>query len=119
MMGHCYCMDCRKASGAGFIPFIGFHRSQVQLTGPAQAHTLPVGPGREATRNFCPDCGGLVFGGKPDSDDSINLYAGSLDEPSLFRPTIAIFARNRPSWAPIPDGLKVFDALPSAGDPER
>ena len=111
-MGHCYCADCRKASGAGFIPFICFNRSQVKLTGQFKAHTTPVGNGREATRNFCLICGGLVFGGKPDSDASINLYAGSLDEPALFRPTVAIFARGKPDWAPIPDGLKVFAGLP-------
>ncbi|MBV8794858.1 MAG: aldehyde-activating protein, partial [Hyphomicrobiales bacterium] len=22
--GHCYCADCRRASGSGFIPFMGF-----------------------------------------------------------------------------------------------
>ena len=21
--GHCYCVDCRRASGSGFIPFMG------------------------------------------------------------------------------------------------
>jgi hypothetical protein len=25
-----------------------------------------------------------------------------------------IFARSRPAWAPLPDGLKVFDELPPA-----
>ena len=24
MAGHCYCADCRKASGSGFIPFMGY-----------------------------------------------------------------------------------------------
>jgi hypothetical protein len=23
-MGNCYCADCRKASGSGFIPFMGY-----------------------------------------------------------------------------------------------
>ena len=22
--GHCYCVDCRRASGSGFVPFMGF-----------------------------------------------------------------------------------------------
>jgi hypothetical protein len=31
--GHCYCADCRKASGSGFIPFMGFASSAVQFSG--------------------------------------------------------------------------------------
>jgi len=63
-------------------------------------------------RNFCPVCGGLVFGGEVGKDDSHTIYAGSLDDPSSFRPSIAIFTRNRPAWAVIPPGLTPFDALP-------
>jgi hypothetical protein len=65
-------------------------------------------------RNSCAVCGGLVFGGEIGVSDSFTIYAGSLDEPQAFRPTIAIFTRNRPDWAFIPPGLRVFDEQPSA-----
>jgi len=66
-----------------------------------------------ATREFaCPVCGGLVFGGRVGRDDSFTIYAGSLDDPSLFRPQVAIFTRGRPEWAVIPAGLKVYAGLP-------
>jgi hypothetical protein len=63
-------------------------------------------------RNFCPACGGLVFGGEIGRDESHTLYAGSLDDPGLFRPTLAIFVRDRPQWAPLPPGLTLFDEMP-------
>ncbi|MFX8601233.1 GFA family protein, partial [Acinetobacter baumannii] len=66
----------------------------------------------EAVRNFCPACGGLVFGGVVGEDLSHTIYAGSLDDPSAFKPTIAIFARDRPHWAPLPPGLTVFETMP-------
>jgi len=53
-----------------------------------------------------------VFGGTVGMDDSFTIYAGSLDDPSLFRPRIAIFTRGRPEWAMIPPGLKVYERLP-------
>lgn len=31
--GHCYSVDCRKASGSGFIPFLGVARSDVRFSG--------------------------------------------------------------------------------------
>jgi hypothetical protein len=40
------------------------------------------------------------------------IYAGSLDDPSNFHPTIAIFAASRPHWAIIPHDVTVFDRMP-------
>ena len=34
--GHCYCTDCQKASGSGFIPFMGFTAGAVRFTGAAK-----------------------------------------------------------------------------------
>ena len=31
--GLCYCTDCQKASGSGFIPFMGFASSAVRFSG--------------------------------------------------------------------------------------
>lgn len=110
--GHCYCADCRKASGSGFIPFIGVASRDVRFTGPAVTYRSKARGGGAADRNFCPVCGGLVFGGVLGESTSFTIYAGSLDDPSIFRPRIAIFARDRPAWAVIPSELTVFDAMP-------
>ena len=112
MAGHCYCADCRKASGSGFIPFIGFPAEAVRFSGESQTFTSRSFRGTDAVRNFCPRCGGLVFGGIVGQDTSHTLYAGSRDDPGLFQPTIAIFNRDRADWAPLPDGLRVFDTMP-------
>jgi hypothetical protein len=111
-MGLCYCADCRKASGSGFVPFMGFSAEAVRFSGQTRQYRSRAFRGGEAVRNSCPDCGGLVFGGEVGKDTSHTLYAGALDDPSLFRPTIAIFARNRPSWAALPPGLTIFETMP-------
>jgi hypothetical protein len=110
--GHCYCADCRKASGSGFIPFMGFSASAVRFSGEPRSFTCKAANGGDAVRNFCGECGGLVFGGIVGRDTQHTIYAGSLDDPSAFHPQIAIFARGRPAWAIIPEGLTVFEALP-------
>jgi hypothetical protein len=107
-MGHCYCEDCRKASGSGFIPFIGFAASAVRFSGESLKFILKAANGGNAVRNSCPVCGSLVFGGEAGNDTSHTIYAGTLDDPSLFHPTVAIFTRGRPDWAVIPPGLKLF-----------
>ena len=111
--GYCFCADCRKASGSGFIPFMGYRASAVSFTGVTETFASKSARGGEAVRNFCPRCHSLVFGGVVGKDDSHTIYAGSLDDPTLFRPTVAIFTRNRPDWVEIPPGLKVFEEMPS------
>jgi hypothetical protein len=94
--GLCYCTDCQKASGSGFIPFMGFASSAVRFSGRTLQHTTKAANGGDAVRNSCPVCGSLVFGGVVGKDSSFTIYAGTLDDPSSFHPTAAIFTRSRP-----------------------
>ncbi len=112
LSGYCYCADCRKASGSGFIPFMGFPAGALTFSGRTRQFTSKSARGGDAVRNSCPVCGGLVFGGVVGKDDSHTIYAGSLDDPSSFHPTIAIFNRDRPAWVALPPGLRAFATLP-------
>jgi hypothetical protein len=111
--GFCFCGDCRKASGGSSIGFMGFPASAVRFSGPVQTFVSPALRG-DSHRNFCPTCGGLVFGGIVGESDSHTIYAGSLDDPSRFHPTMAIFNRDRPDWVSLPLGLTVFETMPPA-----
>jgi len=117
--GHCYCADCQKASSSGFIPFMGFAGSAVRFSGETRQFRSKAATGGDAVRNFCPVCGSLVFGGEVGKDDSFTIYAGSLDDASVFRPKVAIFARSRPPWAVIPEGLTVYEGMPGGDRPKQ
>jgi hypothetical protein len=110
--GYCFCGDCRKSSGSGYVPFIGFASSQVEFSGETRHVKARAANGGEAVRNLCATCGSLVFGGIVGTDTSHTIYAGSLDDPSLFEPQVAIFVKHRPIWAPIPPGLTCFETMP-------
>lgn len=110
--GHCYCSDCQKASGSGFIPFMVFASSAVRITGDVRQTRAQAARGGTSVRNFCAVCSSLVFGGEIGKSEAYTIYAGSLDDPSAFKPKIAIFAGKRPPWALIPDGLTVFEKMP-------
>lgn len=110
--GHCYCADCRKASGSGFIAFMNFPASALTITGTTLQYASPSARGTPAVRNSCPVCGSLVFGGIAGVDTSHTIYAGSLDDAAAFVPAIAIFTRDRPDWAVLPPGLTAFAEMP-------
>lgn len=91
---------------------MGFPADAVRFSGQTRQFISKAARGGDAVRNFCPVCGGLVFGGEVGKSDSFTIYAGSLDDPSSFHPKVAIFARDRPSWVVLPPDLKIFDTLP-------
>ncbi len=112
--GYCCCNDCRRASGSGYVGFMGFAASALTVTGEALTHSLKLADGRVADRNRCALCGSLVYGGILGRTDSHTIYAGSLDDPARFRPTMAIFLREKAPWVEVPAGLTVFDGMPGA-----
>jgi hypothetical protein len=91
---------------------MGFNAAAVRFSGEARQFRSKAANGGDAVRNRCFICMSLVFGGEIGKSDSYTLYAGSLDDPSAFHPTIAIFAKGRPPWALIPPGFKIFDRMP-------
>lgn len=111
--GYCYCTECQKASGSGFIPFIGFSSQAVRFSGQTKPFISKAANGGDAVSNFCPVCSSLVFGGEVGTSQTFTIYTGSLGAPSLFEPKIAIFARSRPRRAPIPPGLAFFQTMPA------
>src|SRR5665213_2020922 len=78
--GHCYCTDCQRVSGSGFIPFLGFSADAVRFSGSSKAFVSKAANGGDATRNFCLTCNSLVFGGVVGESDSFTIYVGSLDD---------------------------------------
>ena len=116
--GHCYCTDCQKSSGSGFIPFMGFASSALRITVRPALH-IEGGKWRGCGAQCLPDLQQPRLRRRAGKSDSFTIYAGSLDDPSSFHPTAAIFASSRPPWAVIPQGLKVFDRMPSDEAPRQ
>ena len=112
--GYCYCNDCRRASGSGSIGFMGFPAAAIAITGAVLIHSYLLSDGRVSDRNHCAACGSLVYGGIVGKAGGHTIYAGSLDDPSRFKPKMAIFAREKAPWVAIPEGLTVFDGMPGA-----
>ncbi len=61
--GFCFCNDCRRQSGGGYIGFMGFDASAIMITGPVLTHSHKLSDGRVADRNHCAACWSLVYGG--------------------------------------------------------
>ena len=110
--GFCYCGDCRRASGAGAVPYMGFSKDSFRVRGVTKQARKRLQRGGESVRNYCPECGSLMFGGEYGLSQQHTVYAGTLDDPSAFRPTHAVMMAERAPWAAVLDGLTLHDRLP-------
>ena len=108
----CHCRDCQRASGSGGVPMLGVPKVSFTFSGPVKQSRTAGGSGKSAVRNFCSECGSLLFG-TPESDpELITIYAGGLDDSTVFSPREALFIAHRPSWAKLAAQLVEHVALP-------
>lgn len=100
----CHCRLCQKAIGAAFNARLMFRADDVKLTGPVKT----ANSSSEVKRGFCSDCGTTVFSGR-EATGVLAVTSGSLDDSSLFRPTMHIWVSSRQPWIKLDDGLPAYD----------
>ena len=101
----CHCRMCQKAAGNFFAALIGIPREAFEWTRGEPALFQSSGP---VTRGFCRDCGTPLLYDYHDSKH-LNVTTGSLDNPSLFPPTVQFGNEARMPW------FNELHALPDEG----
>jgi hypothetical protein len=107
----CHCRDCQRASGSGGVPILGVPKNSFTSSGPVKQLRVRGGSGLQAVRNFCFECGSLLFGTPEAAPQMVTIYAGSLDDPTQFQPKEALFTSQRPEWARLAAQLVEHEAL--------
>ena len=108
----CHCRDCQRASGSGGVPVMGVLKESFVCSGPVKQSRTTGSSGLPAVRNFCSECGSLLFGTPESAPQMVTIYAGSLDEPMSFSPQEVLFAGQRPAWAKLAAQLVEHTAMP-------
>ncbi len=111
-MGNCHCRDCQKASGSAYDAAIGVPAAALKVTGMVKYHDTKAASGNTISRGFCPDCGARLFAKSTGYTDLAMFTAGSLDDPSLYRPTMDIFIDSAQKWDHMNPALAKFPKMP-------
>jgi hypothetical protein len=94
----CHCRDCQRASGSAYCPVIYLPQTALTITGESKYYEAQAASGRRISRGFCPECGSPVFVKPAVWPDTIGVWAGSLDDPSWYRPQAAIWVASAQPW---------------------
>ena len=112
----CHCRDCQRISGTGHTPVLGMPIGQFTFTGETRTYAARGIRGKHAVRHFFPTCGSLLFGMPGSVPDAVSIYVGSLDDPSVFKPSVAVFTSYRHHWDRGAASLPEFVTLPDVPD---
>lgn len=108
VQGFCHCDHCRRLSGCGRTPFLGFAAIRVHVEGRTNSYPDIAQNGGQIDRHFCPVCGSRAFSVPGSAPDMRMFYAGSLSLPDRFLPGVAIHAASAVPWDPVEPGLPAF-----------
>jgi hypothetical protein len=113
MSVNCYCRDCQQATGSALAPVIIVPKPALHLRkGEPKYYTVMAESGNEVSRGFCTNCGAPMFSLLSAMPDMIAIKASSLDDPSIFKPTMNVFLSSAQPWAPISKDLPGFAKMP-------
>lgn len=85
--GNCHCRDCQRATGGGYAPVTMFPAGAVAITGKPRYFTSNGDSGNLVERGFCKDCGAQLFLKLAAIPAMFGIRPGTLDDPSLYRPS--------------------------------
>ena len=112
---NCHCRDCQRESGSAFAAVLGVPRAAFRLTRGSPKHfDLKADSGYATRRVFCGECGSPLFGEPGSRPDMVTIRAGSLDDPSDFRPSQDIFIVSAQPWDHMNPRLPKVPRLPNA-----
>lgn len=105
-VGACYCVDCRKISGAPYLVFAGFKEGEVQIL-----HGKPkkYASSEKVIRSFCENCASPFAYTYKESPDEPFIPIGVFDDPSKFELKEHIFVGQKLPWICITDDLPQRD----------
>jgi len=103
---YCHCNDCKKATGSAYSLTMETEREALNiLSGHLKEYIKTADSGDTVTREFCPECGSILFIKLANYPNHIWINAGTLDDPERIKPTQQIWTKRRVSWAHIDDSL--------------
>lgn len=110
-MNDCQCRQCQHESGTGHASHLTFTSDAVTVEGKASRWDMVGDGGTRKSRAFCPTCGSPVYMTFPDMPEFFVARAGSLDDPSRYRPQLLTWSAAGHAWDKIDAALPTFQRM--------
>lgn len=89
-------------------------KSALKIAGEVKYYEVKADSGNMVSRGFCPNCGARLFGKPQGAPDVAVIMAGSLDDPSWFRPAMDLYTASAQPWDYMRSDLPKFTKMPQS-----
>jgi hypothetical protein len=108
----CHCRECQYITGGNPNVIVILPEDGFKYTSGEPASFSRPDLDNPVTRYFCSDCGTAIGTTSPNAPGSMIIKVGTIDDPSFFKPGLAIFTKDAQSFHHIPDDLPSFEGVP-------
>jgi hypothetical protein len=108
----CWCRLCQYLGAGNATVNVVFETANFTATGTTTDYVSTADSGNKMHRRFCPDCGTPVFSSAEIRPNVIIVRAGTLDDPNIAQPAIAIWTGQAPRYACIDPDLPTTPGQP-------
>ena len=112
----CHCRECQYITGGLPNVVMVFAKGDFNYTKGIPSKFARSDLDNPVTRHFCQMCGTPIATEGPSRPDSIILKVGTMDDPSVFSPKLAMFTSDKQDFHHIPDGIPQFEKRPQKKD---
>ena len=107
----CHCIDCRRSAGAPYVTWGSVPRKDLVMTKGEPRRILYA----NRIRSFAACCGTHLFIEDSKDSDTIDFTIASLDDPTPFAPTKAIWLEDKLPWIVIDESIPSFPKSSKSG----
>ena len=105
-VGACYCIDCRKISGAPYVVWAGYETNLVNIL---RGNPKIYKSSELVNRSFCENCGSPFSYQYIDKQEKIFIPVGIFDKAEAFELKKHIWVSQKLPWVHITDDLPQED----------
>ena len=110
--GQCHCRECQYITGGNPNVIMGMPLDGFTYTKGEVSQFTRSDLENPVTREFCSVCGTALGSRSPNLPNAIILKVGTMDDPSIFTPQMAIFTIDKQTFHHIPEGIPTFERAP-------
>lgn len=108
----CHCRECQYVSGGSPNVTMGMKEDGFAYTQGTPKQFRRKDLPQPVTREFCGECGTHLTTRAPAVPGVVLLKVGTLDDPSVFKPQMAIFVAEKQPFHEVASGLRTFAGFP-------
>ena len=108
----CHCRECQYITGGNPNVVMVFALDDFAYTKGSVSDFARDDLEKPVYRHFCANCGTGIGSRSPSRPNSMIVKVGTLDDPTVFKPQVAIFTCDEQAFHHIPEGLPAFEKRP-------